>query len=71
MKVVVEMDAQGIFNALQDPHLVNSLFAMLIADCQVLIKDIEEIEFLFVKRSTNSVAHYIVRVMSSISGPCE
>ena len=45
VKVVVEMDAQGVFNALQDPYLVNSPFAMLIANCQVLTKDIEEIEF--------------------------
>ena len=65
------MDAQGIFNALQDPYLVKSLFLMLIADCQVLAKDIEEIEFSFVKRSTNLVAHSITRTTSSMSGPCE
>ena len=58
MKVVVEMDTQEVFNALQDPHLVNSSFAMLIADCQVLVKDFKEIGFSFVKRSTNSVTHF-------------
>ena len=58
MKVVVEMDMQEVFNALQDPHLVNSPFAMLIADCQVLVKDFKEIEFSFVNRSTNSVTHF-------------
>ena len=64
--MVVEIDAQIIFNALQDPHLVNSPFVMLIADCQTLIKDIEEIEFLFVKQSTNLVAHSMVRVISNV-----
>ena len=32
VKAVVEMDAQIVFNILQDPHLVNSPFAMLITD---------------------------------------
>ena len=60
-----------VFNALQDSYLVKSLFAILIVDCQDLAKNIEEIEFSFVKRSVNLVAHSIARAMSYMSGLCE
>ena len=71
VNVVVEIDAQRVFKALQDPRLANSLFAILIADCQVLAKDIDETEFSFVKQYVNSVSHNIARAMSSMSGSCE
>ena len=70
-KVVVEMDAQVVFNALHSSQFAFSPFAMLIENCQFLAINIENLVFSFVKRSANSVARTIARAMSSMSGPCE
>ena len=70
-KVVVEMDAQVVFNALHSSQFAFSPFAMLIEDCKFLATNIENLVFSFVKRSVNSVARTIARAMSSMSGPCE
>ena len=44
---------------------------MLIEDYQFLATNIEDLVFLFVKRSANSVADTIVRAVSLMSSPCE
>ena len=49
-KVLVEMDSQVVFNALNRPSLTSSPFTMLVKDCQGLAKSMSNIIFTFAKR---------------------
>ena len=67
MKVSVEMDSQVVFNALKISFQSTSPFALLIKDCQEMVKIMDNIMFSFAKRSVNSVAHVVARATGSMS----
>ena len=66
-KVLVEMDSQVVFNALNRTSPASSPFAMLVKDCQNLANSMSNIIFTFVKRSTNNVIHIVARATRSMS----
>ena len=66
-KVLVEMDSQVVFNALNRTSTASSPFAMLVKDCQNLANSMPNIIFTFAKRFANSVAHIVARATRSMS----
>ena len=68
-RVIVEMDSQVVYKALKSTSLYTFLFTMLIVDCQKLVSNMVNLKLSFVKRSVNSVAHFIARASCSMSGP--
>ena len=65
--VVLEMDALNVFNALVKSSRDFSYADSIINDCKIFAHDLVECPFSFVKRSTNRVAHTLVRTVSSTS----
>ena len=66
-KVLVKMDSQVVFNAINKTSPASSPFAMLVKDCKDLANSMPNIIFTFAKRSTNNVAHIVARATRSMS----
>ena len=66
-KVLVEMDSQVVFYALNRTSPASSPFAMLVKDCQDLANGMPNIIFTFAKRFANNVAHIVARATRSMS----
>lgn len=59
--MVVETYCIRIIQALRSSISLASTFGLIISDCKQILQEIADIEYYFVKRSANKVAHYIAR----------
>ena len=66
--IIVGIDAQLVYEALQSSTKSNSPFGFLIKDCRELMSIIDYVMLYSVRRSANSIAYYVARVSSSMSG---
>ena len=66
-KVILEFDAQLVIQSILGSKVDGSYFGSLIDDCRFLAKDLDECLFVFVKRSTNQIAHVLARATDSVS----
>ena len=67
--MIVEMDSQLVFNALNSLKGDGSPIDMLVQDCKALVSSCVNIRFSLVRRSTNSAAYTVAKALGSISGP--
>ena len=65
IKVVIELDAQQLIQALHNSDRDYSYFGALVNDCKILSKDLSECSFVFTKRLANHVAHVLARAVGS------
>uniref|UniRef100_A0A803QBL9 RNase H type-1 domain-containing protein n=1 Tax=Cannabis sativa TaxID=3483 RepID=A0A803QBL9_CANSA len=63
-RVTIETDCLIVVQALRSPLPMFSYFGSVISDCKTLLKDVNDVFILFVKRSDNGVAHTIARASS-------
>uniref|UniRef100_A0A803QK79 Reverse transcriptase n=1 Tax=Cannabis sativa TaxID=3483 RepID=A0A803QK79_CANSA len=63
-RVTIETDYLTVVQAIRSPLPMFSYFGSVISDCKTLLKDVNDMSILHVKRSANSVAHTITRVSS-------
>ncbi|CAI9782599.1 unnamed protein product [Fraxinus pennsylvanica] len=61
----IEMDALLVYNALLNDEEDNSYFGILIDECRFLAKELSNLKFSWVRRSTNQVAHTLAKAASS------
>ena len=64
-KVIIELDAQQLIQALNNSVSDHSYYGVLVDDCKILSKDLSECLFVFAKRSANHVAHVLARAVGS------
>ena len=65
IKVIIEMDALNVYNALVKSNMDLSYDGSIIDDCKILAQDL--VECAFVKRSANRVAYTLARAVDSMS----
>ncbi|XP_030483709.2 uncharacterized protein LOC115700281 [Cannabis sativa] len=63
-RVTIETDYLTVVQAIRSPLPMFSYFGSVISDCKTLLKDVNDMSILHVKRFANSVAHTITRVSS-------
>ena len=66
---MTDLDGNQFSEPTNVDQLIASPFAMFIADCQKLVLSMINLKLYFVKRSVNSVAHFVARASCSMSGP--
>ncbi|KAH9724860.1 putative reverse transcriptase/RNA-dependent DNA polymerase [Citrus sinensis] len=69
--VIIEMDNRQIFQALTENFSSPNGFGLIIEECRSLGMSLGEVQFSFMRRSTNFVAHSVGRARGSMSGPGE
>ena len=62
-RVILESDTQLIIQSILGSKVDSSYFGSLVDDCRSLAKDLGECLFVFVKKSTNQIAHVLARVV--------
>lgn len=67
-KVIIETDCLQAFYALVDRKSPLNSFGSLVLDCKCIAESIGDIVFSFVKRSENSIAHFIARAENALPG---
>uniref|UniRef100_A0A803PQ00 Uncharacterized protein n=1 Tax=Cannabis sativa TaxID=3483 RepID=A0A803PQ00_CANSA len=67
-QVVVETDCLIVVQALRTSCEMRSLFGLIIKECKLLLAELRNVSFHFVKRSANVVAHAFARASSLYSG---
>ena len=67
-KVIIETDCLQAFYALVDRKSPLNSFGSLVLDCKCIADSIGDIVFCFIKRSANSVAHFVARAGNSLPG---
>ena len=60
-KIHVEVDALLIVQARSSPNFDNTVFALTIDDCRLLLNEIVQCKISHIRRSTNQVSHSITR----------
>ena len=65
--VIVEMDSLLVFQAITSSGRANSPFDLLVQDCIELAQQVANLKFNFVKRTSNSAAHYVAKAANSFS----
>ncbi|XVE55332.1 hypothetical protein DITRI_Ditri03aG0150200 [Diplodiscus trichospermus] len=65
--VIVETDALAVVNLLKGEGIIRSIIGLIIDDCKFLTNEITNCKISYVRRSTNHVAHLLLRVTGSIS----
>lgn len=65
--VIVESDCLQLIQMLTQPQGTSSYFFDIVGDCQVLLKEFLSLQFRFIRRSANSVAHCLARAVNSQS----
>lgn len=69
--VIVETDCLQVFQALVEEFSGPNGFGLIVDECRALAKSLGEVQFSFVRRSTNLAAHSVARAVGSMSGPQE
>ncbi|XP_050222825.1 uncharacterized protein LOC126672917 [Mercurialis annua] len=64
--IIVESDTMDVIREIRNPSIVE--LEMLVEDCLELIKQFDNICFIFVGRCANQAAHVLAQYVSSISG---
>ncbi|KAM6573212.1 hypothetical protein CsatA_017292 [Cannabis sativa] len=67
-QVVVETDCLIVVQALRTSCEMRSLFGLIIKECKLLLAELRNVSFHFVKRSANVVAHAFARASTLYSG---
>ncbi|KAH9665893.1 putative reverse transcriptase/RNA-dependent DNA polymerase [Citrus sinensis] len=70
-RVIIEVDCLQVFKALTENLSSPNGFGLIIEECRFLAQELGEVQFSFVRRSTNVAAHRVARVGGSLSGPSE
>ncbi|CAI9771666.1 unnamed protein product [Fraxinus pennsylvanica] len=61
----IEMDALLVYSALQNVEEDNTYFGLLISEYRLLARELSNLKFSWVRRSTNQVAHTLAKATSS------
>lgn len=59
--VVVETDSLMVMQSVRNSVSMLSYFGTVIGDCRKMVEDFPDVAIVFIRRSANSVAHYLVR----------
>uniref|UniRef100_A0A803NTG1 Reverse transcriptase n=1 Tax=Cannabis sativa TaxID=3483 RepID=A0A803NTG1_CANSA len=65
--VIVETDSLIVVQAIRSPLEMVSYFGSVISDCKTLLEELSGVSVLFVKRSANSVAHFLAKASYSVA----
>ncbi|KAL8501840.1 hypothetical protein ACS0TY_021088 [Phlomoides rotata] len=68
-KLIVEVDSQIVFYALNQPRMDLSYFGRIINNILEDYKCFDEISFSWVRHTANTMAHYISQIVFSCDGP--
>ncbi|KAK3206917.1 hypothetical protein Dsin_020963 [Dipteronia sinensis] len=66
-KVIMEIDALKVFQALKSQASDPNYFGPIIDECKVFLKEINDCNVCYVRRSANTVAHALARASCSVS----
>ncbi|KAM6547817.1 hypothetical protein CsatB_019493 [Cannabis sativa] len=66
--VVIETDSMLTVQGIRSNHSVNSIFGLIIHDCQILLSSLNNVRICFIRRSANRVAHVVARHSRFLSG---
>uniref|UniRef100_A0A803PDA2 RNase H type-1 domain-containing protein n=1 Tax=Cannabis sativa TaxID=3483 RepID=A0A803PDA2_CANSA len=59
--VQIETDSMLTIQSIRSNQKMNSTFRLVIQDCQLLLSSLQNVNFYFIRRSTNRVAHAVTR----------
>ena len=65
-RVMIESDALELVRPINSSLMSNLVVGLIVDDCKSLVQEINECVVHFVRRSANSVAHLLARVMGYI-----
>ncbi|XP_060965138.1 uncharacterized protein LOC133034129 [Cannabis sativa] len=66
--VEVETDSMPTVQGIRSNQSLNSIFGLIIHDCQILFSSLNNVKICFIRRSVNRVAHVVARHSCFLSG---
>ncbi|XP_060961840.1 uncharacterized protein LOC133032039 [Cannabis sativa] len=66
--VEIETDSMLTVQGIRSNHSLNSIFGLIIHDCQILLSSLNNVRICFIRRSANRFAHVVARHSRFLSG---
>lgn len=64
--MLLESDSQLLVQELQRQDELDSIFGLIFGDCKIVLKDLGNCIFSYIKRSVNQVAHVLAKAVGSM-----